>query len=186
MSGPVPQRCLDFYHKVESETPPGGCLLHGGALKYEFEFSCAFCKDKQKSQPSWMCYFLDPDVCRMENPHTKQFKCTCPIISEGVRLVRPNLDEVEIYQDERGGWQCRFKPIRAHADLPNENLVVVPRSYLDRITRSYSSDDEYRREMMGTGTRRAPRTTTSDALRMMIREELKRERLENEQMEAVD
>jgi hypothetical protein len=124
-------------------------------MHYIMEFMCDFCKEKSKTHAGWMCYFLEPDICKLQDPRAKQFICTC--------------SPTEIAERDRID---RFEP------LSDSHI------YMGRPT-----------------TRRAPRSTTMhaaaaltsnhvivdlDALRMVIREELARAKIEEHQMEAVD
>jgi hypothetical protein len=72
------RKATDKYDQAVRDTPSGKCMIHDRKdKKFDFDFACKFCCEKQKTNPKWLCYWLDEKMCAKMLPSAKQITCNC-------------------------------------------------------------------------------------------------------------
>ena len=67
------RKATDKYDQAVRDTPSGKCMIHDRKnKKFDLDFACKFCCEKQKSNPEWLCYWLDEKMCAKMLPSAKQ------------------------------------------------------------------------------------------------------------------
>lgn len=108
--------CKHRYDDVSAKTPAGMCMVHYGAAKCDIEFACKYCREQQKTNPLWMCYFLDEKICSRRIPFAKQFECTCRFLSkeeidDPLESWKKFIKEEEEYQRKAGTYDTWVKDV---------------------------------------------------------------------------
>ena len=91
------RKATDKYDQAVRDTPSGKCMVHDRKnKKFDFDFACKFCCEKQKTNPEWLCYWLDEKMCAKMLPSAKQITCTCLIKVDrktfpGARIQHTNI-----------------------------------------------------------------------------------------------
>jgi len=55
----------------------GGCIIHQGKWVVSFEYVCEYCREKQRTNRYWLCYYKDNSKCSKEPEEAKQLNCSC-------------------------------------------------------------------------------------------------------------